>query len=173
LRNSVKERSELERHLKIHCPSLVKGDGLWPEYETAAFERSDHPPYLKILKALATLSRRLHGQMKMENFFKWNAANLHYLVVEPGLVADHEIPIGWGLLVRDGERLVLRVRPELRDIPEETRLGLLHRVAADGAKATSREAGANYAAIEAEHRGMAPPSSSRLSSFSASNCGHG
>ena len=151
------ERSELERQLKILCPSLLKGDSLWPEYETAAFERSDHPPYLKVVKALATLSRQLHGQTKMENLFKWNAANLHYLVVESGLVADHEIPIGWGLLVRDGQRLDLRVRPELRDIPEETRLGFLHRVAAAGTKATNREAGANYAAIDAERRGILPP----------------
>ncbi|RYG94117.1 MAG: hypothetical protein EON58_16970, partial [Alphaproteobacteria bacterium] len=85
-------RLELEYHLKLNCPSLMKGDSLWPEYETAAFERSDHPPYQKVVKALATLSRQLHGQTKMENLFRWNAANLHYLVTEPGLIADHEIP---------------------------------------------------------------------------------
>lgn len=54
-------RSELEMHLRIQCPSLLQGDGLWPEYETAAWHRSDHPPYLKVVKSLATLSRQLHG----------------------------------------------------------------------------------------------------------------
>ncbi|MES2438244.1 MAG: hypothetical protein V4584_04230 [Verrucomicrobiota bacterium] len=150
-------RLKLEVHLKLHCPSLLKGDSLWPEYETAAFERSDHPPYQKVVRALATLSRQLHGQTKMENLFKWNAANLHYLVVEPGLVAEHEIPVGWGLLVRDGPRLDLRIRPELKEIPEESRLAFLHRVAAAGTKATNREAGVCYPAIDAERRGMAPP----------------
>jgi hypothetical protein len=161
LRARMKElteaRDELEKHLRIHCPSLLKGDGLWPEYETAALERSDHPPYLKVVKSLATLSRQLHGQTKMENLYRWNAANLHYLVVEPGLVADHEIPVGWGLLVREESRLVLRVRPEMRTIPESSSLAFLQRVAAAGTKSTNREAGVNYASIEAERRGLAPP----------------
>jgi hypothetical protein len=157
IRELTELRAELEVHLKLHCPSLLKGDSLWPEYETAAFERSDHPPYVKVVKALATLSRQLHGQTKMENLFKWNAANLHYLVVEPDLVADHEIPVGWGLLVRDGQRLDLRVRPEFKPLPDEIRLAFLHRVAAAGTKSTNREAGVNYTAIEAERRGMAPP----------------
>ena len=59
------------------------------------FERSDHPSYRKTVRSLATLSRQAHGETKMENLFKWNAANLHYLVVEPGLVRDHEVPPGW------------------------------------------------------------------------------
>ncbi len=157
MKELTEARSELERYLRINCPSLLKGDGLWPEYETAAFERSDHPPYRKVVKSLATISRQLHGQTKMENLFKWNAANLHYLVVEPGLVADHEIPLGWGLLVRDGQRLDLRLRPEFKEIAEESRLAFLHRVAAAGTKATNREAGVDYLAIDAERRGLSPP----------------
>jgi hypothetical protein len=148
---------ELEAHLMLHFPSLRNGDGLWPEYETAAFERSDHPPYRKVVRSLAILSRQLHGQTKLENLFKWNAANLHYLVVEPDVITGHEVPLGWGLLVRNGRRLELRVRPELKEIPEETRLAFLHRVAAAGTKATNREAGVDYISIEAERRGMEPP----------------
>lgn len=150
-------RLELEQHLKIHCPSLLKGDSLWPEYETAAFERSDHPPYLKVVKTLAMLSRQLHGQTKMENLFKWNTANLHYLVVEPGTVAEHEIPVGWGLLVREGKRLNLRVRPEFRGVPEERQLGFLHRIAAAATKSVNREMAVDFASIEAERRGLPPP----------------
>lgn len=157
IKELTEARAELERILRIQCPSLLQGDSLWPEYESAAFHRSDHPPYLKLIKTLATLSRQLHGQTKMENLYKWNAANLHYIVVEPGLVEDHEIPYGWGLLVRDGQRLSLRVRPELKEIPPETQLSFLHRVAAAGTKATNRQAGVDYIAIDAERRGLAPP----------------
>lgn len=152
-------RAELEAGLKLDCPSLLRGDALWPEYETAAYERSDHPPYLKLVKTLATLSRQLHGQTKMENLMKWNAANLHYLVVEPGTMALHELPTGWGLLVRDGSRLELVQRPELKQIPAEATLGFLHRVAAAGTKAVNREAGVDYPSIEAERRGIPPPPS--------------
>lgn len=150
-------RLELEQHLRIACPSLLKGDSLWPEYETAAFERSDHPPYLKVVKTLAMLSRQLHGQTKMENLFKWNAANLHYLVVEPGTVAEHEIPVGWGLLVREEKRLILRVRPEFREVPAERQLGFLHRIAAAATKSVNREMAVDIASIEAERRGLPPP----------------
>jgi hypothetical protein len=74
---------------------------------------------MKVVRAIATVSRQLHGQTKMENLFKWNATQLHYLVVEPDLIADHEVPFGWGLLVREGSRLDLRTRPEFKAIPDE------------------------------------------------------
>lgn len=137
--------------MKIHYPSLHHGDGLWPEYETAAFDQADHAPYRKVVKELTTLSRQLHGQTKMESLLKWQAANLHYLVVEP-----HEIPVGWGMLVREGQRLELLTRPEWCDLDEATRLTFLHRIAAAGSKATNREAGVNYLAIESERRGGVP-----------------
>jgi hypothetical protein len=89
----------------------------------------------------------------MESLMKWRAANLHYLVVEPEVVQEHEIPLGWGLLVRAEDRLELRVRPEWRDVDEATRLTFLHRIAAAGTKATNREAGVDYLAIETERRG--------------------
>ena len=50
----------------------------------------------------------------------------------------------------------LRVRPEWRDVDEATRLTFLHRIAAAGSKATNREAGVDYLAIESERRGGAP-----------------
>ena len=149
----TERRLKLESLLKIHYPSLRNGDGLWPEYETVAFDRAEHAPYRKVVKELATLSRQLHGQTKMESLMKWQAANLHYLVVEPKVVEEHEIPAGWGMLVRDGQRLELRVRPEWCEVEETTRLTFLHRIAAAGSKATNREAGVDYLAIERERRG--------------------
>ena len=150
----TERRLTLERLLKTHYPSLRHGDGLWPEFDTVTFDHVEHAPYQNIIKELATLSRQLHGQTKMESLLKWQAANLHYLVVEPSLVQEHEIPLGWGLLMREGTRLELRVRPEWREVNEETRLTFLHRLAAAGTKATNREAGVDYPSIEAERRGL-------------------
>jgi hypothetical protein len=156
MKDLLERRLTLERLLKIHYPSLRHGDALWPEYESFSFDEVEHASYHKVIKELGTLSRQLHGQTKMESLFKWQAANLHYLVVEPGLVDLHEIPLGWGLLVRAGSRLELLVRPEWRQIEESTRLLFLHRVAAAGTRATNREAGIVFEAIENERRGLAP-----------------
>ena len=159
----TERRGNLERLLKIHYPSLRNGDGLWPEYQTVAFDQAEHAPYRKVVKELATISRQLHGQTKMEALMKWQAANLHYLVVEPGVVETHEIPVGWGMLVRESQRLELRVRPEWRDVDEATRLTFLHRIAAAGSKATNREAGVDYLAIESERRGGVPMDAAKAS----------
>jgi hypothetical protein len=147
-------RLTLERLLGIHCPSLRRGDGLWPEYESFDFDQAEHAPYRKVVKELGMLSRQLHGQTKMESLLKWQAANLHYLVVEPGLVEPHEIPLGWGLLVREGARLRLLARPERREVEESARLVFLQRVATAGTKATNREAGIDWLGIETERRGL-------------------
>ena len=150
-------RSEIEAELRLNQPSLRRGDSLWPEYETVDYDRAGHEPYRKVMKLIGTLTRQLRGQTKMENLLRWNAANLHYLVVEPNLIEDHEVPSGWGLLVRNNTRLDLRVRPELRRIPDEARLQFLHRIALAGTRAANREAGADYAAINAERRGLDHP----------------
>jgi hypothetical protein len=152
----TERRLTLERLLKIHYPSLRHGDSLWPEYESYSFEQAGHGPYQKVLKEIATLSRQLHGETKMESLLKWQAANLHYLVVEPDQVQTHEIPAGWGLLARAGGRLELLVRPEWRDAGESTRLTFLHRLAAAGTRATNRESRIDHLAIENERRGIAP-----------------
>lgn len=152
----LERRLTLERLLGLHFPSLRHGDGLWPEYDSYAFDQSEHAPYHKVIQELGLLSRQLHGQTKLESLLKWQAANLHYLVVEPDVVAEHEIPLGWGLLVRSGGRLELVVRPEWREVSETTRLAFLHRLAAAGTKATNRAAGVDYLAIEGERRGIGP-----------------
>ena len=154
MKTLTERRAAMERLLKIHFPSLRNGDGLWPEYETVAFDAAEHAPYRRIVKELTTLSRQLHGQTKMESLMKWEAANLHYLVVEPSLVKPHEIPVGWGLLVRESGRLELAVRPQWCEVSEATRLHFLHRLAAAGTKATNREAGVNYLSIDCERRGL-------------------
>jgi len=147
-------RTSHEARLRIESPSLLRGDALWPEYETAAFDSATDGEYIKTLKVLKTLRRQVHGQTKMENLMKWNAADLHYLVVEPGIIKTHELPYGWGLLVRDGEKLKLQQLPEFRDIADSNRLTFLHRLAAAGTKSSNRQFGVTYEAIEAERRGL-------------------
>lgn len=148
-------RLQHEARLRIQSPSLLNGDGLWPEYETAAFDLATDIEYRKTLKALKTLRFQVHGQTKMENLMKWNAANLHYLVVEPRIIREHEVPSGWGVLVRNGNQLELQALPEFQTISDEGTLAFLHRLAAAGTKSSNREFGISYADIEVERRGLA------------------
>ncbi|MDB6155011.1 MAG: hypothetical protein JWL90_3464 [Chthoniobacteraceae bacterium] len=148
------KKSQIESVLKLNYPSLRKGDELWPEYESYAFEQVEDAAYWKVLKELKMLSGQLHSQTKLDNLLKWKAANLHYRVVEPSVLNEHELPLGWGLLVRSGDRLTLQVRPEWHEIDEQTRLTFLHRVAIAGTKATNREQLITYPLIDAERRGI-------------------
>jgi hypothetical protein len=156
LRALTERRRELEEALALHLPSLRRGDALWPEYDTFAFAESGHETYGKVMRVLATLARQLHGETKLETLRRWQAANLHYLVAEPGLIEDHEMPAGWGLLLREGSRLRLLRRPEWRQIPSVASSAFLHRVAMAGARAVNREAGVDYLSIDRERRDLPP-----------------
>lgn len=164
----TERRHTLESLLKIHYPTLHHGDGLWPEYHTFDFSGTEHAPYRKVIRELQTLGGQLHGQTKLHHLMQWQSANLHYLVVEPNLLKDYEMPIGWGLLARDGDRLLLRQPPEWRNVDESARLGFLHRLAVAGTKATNREAGVDYASIANERNGLSPEVAARRAASAAS-----
>ena len=57
-------------------------------------------------------------------------ANLHYLVVDENVLKPHEVPLGWGLLVRSGDVLELVAKPAWQDISAEVQLIFLQRIAA-------------------------------------------
>jgi hypothetical protein len=123
-----KERHELR--LRLHYPSLRNGETLFPEYDSYDFARCGDELYLRDIAQLRTAARQLHEQTKFEKLREWQSANLHYIVAEEGLVRNHELPDGWGLLVRCGELLELRVKPLWHDPPESARLTMLQQIAA-------------------------------------------
>ena len=43
--------------------------------------------------------------------------------------AGHELPGGWGLLLRRGDGLEVAVKPLIHEVSESKRLALFHRVA--------------------------------------------
>jgi hypothetical protein len=60
---------------------------------------------------------------------RYNLANVYYVVVEPGVLADHEAPKGWGLLVREGDELVLQTKPQWKSLEADRQLALLTQIA--------------------------------------------
>jgi len=139
------ERRELyEESMRLHMPSLRNADTLFAEFDTYRFEAAGFEPYDKIVNELRALSARLHQQTKFAQLFRWRAANLHYVIAEEDVAKPHEIPYGWGLLIRRGDELVVVVEPTWQDATEEARMNLLHRIAMAGARAVNQSLGVTF-----------------------------
>lgn len=134
-------RALYEESMRRHMPSLRNADTLFVEFDSYRFEAAGYEPYDRLVGELRTLSARLHAQTKFAQLIRWRAANLHYVVAEQGVAKPHELPHGWGLLVRAGEALAVAVEPIWQDATEEARLGLLLRIAMAGTKAVNRSLG--------------------------------
>jgi hypothetical protein len=133
-----------EARLGLQFPSLRNGDALFAEYETYDFARSGDELYLRDLAQLRTAARQLHEQTKFEKLCQWQAANLHYVVTEPGLLREHELPHAWGLLLRQGDTLELATKPVWHEVSESARLTILQQIAAAGTRIVFRELGIGY-----------------------------
>jgi hypothetical protein len=120
-------RRKLEELLKLHLPSLRRGETLFAEFDAIHLGGYEHKTYRRVLREIETLQRRLAGKTKFDRLARYRCANLNYLVVEPGLLAAEETPVGWGLLVRRDEALVLARAPIWQ---EADRLALLENIAA-------------------------------------------
>ena len=137
-------RMRAEEELKIYYPSIRNGDSLFQEYETLDFRRPGYERYEKIIREMRQLTARLHENTKFERLAKYAAANLFYVVAEPGLVTVATLPCGWGLLERVGEELVLKVKPHWHEVAEDDRLAFLQRLAMAATRAVNRELGAVF-----------------------------
>ena len=87
------------------------------------------PSYRKLVKELSVANKGMISGTKFDRLFSYGLANLHYLVVESELLGTHEVPTGWGLLVRIGESLQLAAKPVWQEISVEDQLVLLQRIA--------------------------------------------
>jgi hypothetical protein len=122
-------KSHLESLLHLHLPHLANGESLFPEFDSYRLRPHRHAGYQKLVRAIVT-TRSALLKTKFDRLFSYRLANLHYLVVEERIVETHEIPCGWGLLVRTGGRLELAAKPTWQNIGVEHQLVFLQRIAA-------------------------------------------
>ena len=134
-------KARIENELHLHYPSILNGDSLFQEYQSVNFERPGHERYQRTLRDIQRLVSRLHANTKFDRLVKWGAANLFWVVSDPDLIKSHELPAGWGLLIRDGANLRVAAKPLLHEVPESERLALLHRIALAASRAVNREHG--------------------------------
>ncbi len=147
LKDLRERRVELERALRVHYPSLRVSDSLFQDYQSHDFGELQHESYQKCLARIALLQNRLFKQTKFDTLVRYRCGNLFYVVAEDGIFQPHEIPLGWGLLVRRADRLELREKPVWQDLEDHERLALLHKIAASGTRGLNREAGITFEQI--------------------------
>jgi hypothetical protein len=141
-RSRVKELSgrleQLEGLIGGHRPDLRKGEMLFPEFDALDLSGIEHETHRRVVADLATWQRRfLHGT-KFARLFRWRAADYFYLVAEAGIFAQAEIPAGWGLLVRQGDVLVVERRPIWAEPDVGSRRHLLEAIALGATRAVFR-----------------------------------
>jgi len=113
-----------------HRPDLRRGEELFPEFDALDLRGLRHATHHRLETEFQTAQHKLHTGTKFARLARWRAASLLYLVAEEGLCESHELPDGWGLLVRRGPALELVVKPCLRDTTPAERVALVERIAA-------------------------------------------
>ncbi len=92
-------KAEIERDLiPVHEPHLRReGDALFEQDASWDFGRSRLLPYRRVLRQLAKVEERLHGQTKFNLIARWRLADELWVLAAAGVVRAREVPAGWGL----------------------------------------------------------------------------
>jgi hypothetical protein len=141
LRSISRRRQVLEKHLRIHYPTLRTGDSLFPEYDSHDFSAIGHQGYGRVLREFTALQNRLSAGRKFEDLTRYRCANLFFLVLPNELFCESEVPLGWGALVEANDSLALVCKPIWHDNGAETRFRFLQRIATAGTRQFNRALG--------------------------------
>lgn len=134
-----KRREILEKHLRVHYPSLRNGDSLFPEFASHNFAAIGHHTYTRVIRELTALQNRLYGGTKFESLLRFRCANLFFLVLPNELVRESELPFSWGVLIESNNNLTLLRKPVWYETTPESRVRFLHRIAMAGTRNLNRE----------------------------------
>ena len=149
----TKRRQTLERHLRVHYPTLRTGDSLFPEFDSHNFEAIEHRSYARVVRELGALQNRIYGATKFECLTRYRCANLFFLVLPNELYRESELPPDWGVLVESSDgSLVLQRKPVWHDNSAEQRLRFLQRIANAGTRHLNRQLEITFETVQAERK---------------------
>jgi hypothetical protein len=155
---AVQRRRELlEKHLRVHYPSLRVADTLFHEFDSHNFSAIQHRGYARILRDISVLQNRLHDCTKFDDLLRFRCANLYYLVLPNELFRDSEVPVDWGALVETKSGLELARKPLWRDVAPGNRLSFLQRIGAAATRALNRDLGITYDEVTTVRSRSCPP----------------
>lgn len=121
---------ELRALIAMHRPDLRRGEELFAEFDAYDLRGLKHATHARLEAGLRAAQTKLHEGTKFAKLARWRAASLLYVVAEEGILQAHEVPDGWGLMVRRGEELEPVLRPCLNPTTAAERVALLERIAA-------------------------------------------
>jgi hypothetical protein len=147
-----KRRHILEKHLRVHYPTLRGGESLFPEFDSHDFQSIEHRSYKRVIAELAALQKKISGGTKFECLTRYRCANLFFLVLPNELFRESELPLGWGVLVEQEGALVLRCKPSWFDNSADSRLRFLQRIAIAGTRQLNRQLEINFDLVQAERQ---------------------
>jgi hypothetical protein len=127
--------------LGSHRPDLRRGDMLFPEFAEFDFGSLRHAGLRRVEKQCAVLQRKLGLAVKFSRLARYRAADHLYLVTEPDLVAESELPPNWGWLVRVDDGLELRRPPVRLQTTPEMRIAWVEQLARAGSRELLRREG--------------------------------
>jgi hypothetical protein len=133
-----RRRDVLEKHLRVHYPTLRTGDSLFAEYDSHDFDAIGHRGYRRVLRESAALENRLFGGTKFECLVRYRCANLFFIVLPNELFRETEVPAGWGVLLELNGTLDLTRKPDWHDNAANARIRLLQRIAVAGTRQFNR-----------------------------------
>ena len=133
-----RRRDVLEKHLRVHYPTLRTGDSLFAEYDSHDFDAIGHRGYRRVLRESAALENRLFGGTKFECLVRYRCANLFFIVLPNELFRETEVPAGWGVLLELNGTLNLARKPDWHDNAAHARIRLLQRIAIAGTRQFNR-----------------------------------
>ncbi|MDB6094095.1 MAG: hypothetical protein JWM32_1657 [Verrucomicrobia bacterium] len=124
----------LRQLVALHRPDLRRGESLFAEYDSYDLRDLRHDTLHGLEKELVTLQRKIVSCVKFSKLCRYQAAEFFYLVTEAGIAEPHEVPHGWGWLVREGDVLELKQLPVRHTTSTEHRITWLENIAAAGAR---------------------------------------
>ncbi len=147
----------LRELLGTHRPDLRRGDSLFPEFAEFDFGSLRHAGLRRVEKECSTLQRKLGLALKFSRLARYRAADHLYLVTEPDLVGEYELPPNWGWLERCKESLVLKRAPVRLQITAEMRVAWLEQLARAGTRELLRREGIVHPLWEQQARAAEAP----------------
>ncbi|MFT3867768.1 MAG: hypothetical protein QM715_04630 [Nibricoccus sp.] len=103
--------SALRTLVAEHRPDLRRGESLFPEYDDYDFRGLRHEALHGLEKEMETLQKKILNSVKFSRLRRYEAATHLYLVTEGDILAEYEVPLGWGWLARRGETLECLLKP--------------------------------------------------------------
>ncbi|MGZ4984218.1 MAG: hypothetical protein ACXV9Q_08970 [Chthoniobacterales bacterium] len=144
-----KRRQVLEKHLRVHYPTLRGGESLFAEFDSHDFTAIEHHTYARVIREIGALQNRIRGATKFECLTRYRCANLFFLVLPNELFREPELPLGWGALVETDGALTLQQKPIWHDNAPESRLRFLHRIAQAGTRNLNKQLEIDFEQVHA------------------------